>query len=294
MRNGDRDTMASPLVTPKISRRPPRSRERKQASIAAGTATYSAKAPFTVSPIAFQFAHRFPRPLRHARQWPQNSDGSTATLSPSRQSSGTPSPCATTRPANSWPGMIGYGVGGNSPSAMCTSVPQMPQAPTWITSSPWPGAGSAASVTSSFPGASQITARIMSPHGCRSRRQCRAVADGSVPDPQAAGRVEQVKMGGVGGHLDDLAGPGMLTAGPDDDAARRVVGQVAVDIGVAAEIFDQRDLHGHLAVTDRQVLGPDPGDQLAVALGGGKLRVGGPEQDAAHPDAAALRLGVEP
>ena len=41
---------------------------------AAGTATYSAKAPLTVLPTAFQFAHRLPRPPRHARQWPQNSE----------------------------------------------------------------------------------------------------------------------------------------------------------------------------------------------------------------------------
>ena len=67
----------------------------------AGTATYSAKAPLTVSPIAFQFAHRLPRPAWHAGQWPQNSDGSTATRSPPRHAPGTPSPSATTRPANS-------------------------------------------------------------------------------------------------------------------------------------------------------------------------------------------------
>jgi D-arabinose 1-dehydrogenase-like Zn-dependent alcohol dehydrogenase len=30
-------------------------------------------------------------------------------------------------PANSCPGVIGYGVGGNSPSRMCRSVPQIPQ-----------------------------------------------------------------------------------------------------------------------------------------------------------------------
>ena len=133
----------------------------------AGTATYSAKAPLTVSPIAFQFAHRLPRPAWHAGQYPQNSDGSTATRSPPRHSPGTPSPSATTRPANSWPGMIGYGVGGNSPSAMCRSVPQMPHAPTCTTSSPCAGAGSATSVTFSSPGFSHTTARIMPPRGPR-------------------------------------------------------------------------------------------------------------------------------
>lgn len=75
-------------------------------ALAAGTATYSANAPPTVSPIAPQFAHRFPRPARQARQWPQNSDGSTATRVPSVSPS-TPPPSATTRPANSWPGTMG-------------------------------------------------------------------------------------------------------------------------------------------------------------------------------------------
>ncbi len=35
---------------------------------------------------------------------------------------------ATTSPANSWPGMIGKGVGGNGPAAMLRSGPQMPAA----------------------------------------------------------------------------------------------------------------------------------------------------------------------
>jgi hypothetical protein len=122
--------------------------------------TYSANAPSTVSPIAFQLAHRLPRPAWQAGQWPQNSDGSTATRSPPRHGAGTSSPSATTRPANSWPGTIGYGVGGNSPSAMCTSVPQMPQAPTWTISSPRSGVGSGTSAIASFPGASQTMARI--------------------------------------------------------------------------------------------------------------------------------------
>ena len=57
--------------------------------------------------MAFQFAHRFPRPLWQAGQYAQNSEGSTATRSPSRQPSGTPAPTAATCPANSCPGMIG-------------------------------------------------------------------------------------------------------------------------------------------------------------------------------------------
>ena len=50
--------------------------------MATGTRTYSANAPSTVSPIAFQSAHRFPRPARQNVQCPQNSDGSTATRAP--------------------------------------------------------------------------------------------------------------------------------------------------------------------------------------------------------------------
>src|SRR5580658_5202944 len=66
----------------------------------------------------------------------------------------------------------------------------------------------------------------------------------------AAGRIEQVKLGGVDGYLDNLAGAGVPAVGPDDDAARRVVGQVAVDVGVAAQVLDQCDLDGQLALPD--------------------------------------------
>ncbi len=50
-------------------------------------------------------------------------------------------PVATTTPANSCPGMIGSD-GANSPSRMCRSVPQIPQAATSTTTSRGPGAGS--------------------------------------------------------------------------------------------------------------------------------------------------------
>ena len=44
--------------------------------------------------------------MRQYSQWPQNSEGSTATRAPSDQPS-TDGPTATTSPANSWPGTIG-------------------------------------------------------------------------------------------------------------------------------------------------------------------------------------------
>ena len=59
---------------------------------------------------------------------------------------------ATTSPANSWPGMIGKGVGGNRPAAMLRSDPQIPTAPTRITTSLGPGVGSGASPTCIDPG----------------------------------------------------------------------------------------------------------------------------------------------
>ena len=49
---------------------------------------------------------------------------------------------ATTSPANSWPGMIGKGVGGDRPAAMLRSEPQTPTAPTLITTPPELGVGS--------------------------------------------------------------------------------------------------------------------------------------------------------
>ncbi len=130
--------------------------------VAAGTATYSANAPSTVSPVAPQPAQRLPRPARQGPQAPQNRDGSTATRSPTARPAPTSGPSATTSPANSCPGTIGYGVGGKCPSAMCRSVPQIPHAPTRTTTSPGPGTGSGTSATRTVPGSSTTTARI--PH----------------------------------------------------------------------------------------------------------------------------------
>src|SRR5487761_1023393 len=126
---------------------------------------------------------------------------------------------------------------------MCTSVPQMPHAPTSTTSWPCPGDGSGTSVTETLPGVSQTTARIILL---------------SVADPLARGRVEQVQVRGVHPDLDLFSRAGMVAAAADDDVAARVVGQAPVDKGVAAQILDQGDLHGELAAAaDRQVLGPD-------------------------------------
>src|SRR6266516_2794228 len=132
--------------------------------------------------------------------------------------------------------MIGYGVGGNSPSAMCRSVPQMPHAPTCTTSSPCPGTGSATSVTFSSPGFSHTTARIMPPHRSPEGPYSPRGAGPSFADPQPGGAVEQVQVRGVHLDLDDLAWTGVVAGRPDDDLAAGVARQVPVDIGVAAQV----------------------------------------------------------
>jgi hypothetical protein len=98
----------------------------------------------------------------------------------------------------------------------------------------------------------------------------------SFAEPQPAVGIEYVQVSGIHPDLDHVPVPGVVPAGPDDDAARRVVGQATVDVGVAAQVLDQRDLDRQLAVADGQVLGPDPDNQLVVALGGAQLGVGRP------------------
>jgi hypothetical protein len=132
-------------------------------ALTAGTATYSANAPATVSPMAAQFSHRLSRPDRQRRQCPQYSEGSTATRAPTGRSIETSRPRAATVPANSCPGVIGYGVGGNSPSMMCRSVPQTPQHSTFTTIWPGPGAGSGSSATRKLPGRSSTMALMRPP-----------------------------------------------------------------------------------------------------------------------------------
>src|SRR5256885_13645796 len=117
--------------------------------------------------------------------------------------------------------MIGYGVGGNSPSAMCRSVPQMPHAPTCTTSSPCPGTGSAASVTLSSPGFSHTTARIMSPRHPGGQLVSPYCHDPLFADPQHGRAVEQVQVRGVHLDLDDLARARVVARSPHDDLAAR-------------------------------------------------------------------------
>src|SRR6202012_18348 len=61
---------------------------------------------------------------------------------------------------------MGYGVGGNSPSMMWMSVPQIPQASTLTTICPGPGAGSGTCATRKLPGRSSTTARMSPPTVC--------------------------------------------------------------------------------------------------------------------------------
>ena len=62
-----------------------------------------------------------------------------------------------------------------------------------------------------------------------------------------------MQVSGIHPDLDGVPVPGVIPAGPDDDVARRVVGQVTVDVRVAAQVLDQRDLDRQLAVADRQI-----------------------------------------
>jgi len=103
-----------------------------------------------------------------------------------------------------------------------------------------------------------------------------------------------MQLGGIYSDLDNLARAGMVAAAADDDVAVGVVGQAAVDEGVTAQVLDQGHLQGELtAAADRQVLGPDPDDELAVALRRVQLLIGRAEQRAAGPDTAVLQGAVE-
>src|SRR6266480_3705840 len=155
-------TMSSPWTAHDSgSTRAPQSRgisAGRRKALAAGTATNSADAPFAEpTPIAFQFSHRLKWPARHCRQEPSNSDGSTATKSPTLRFF-TPAARSTTSPQNSWPGTMGYFVGSNSPRRTWMSVPQIPHASTLTTTSSAFGVGSAIFLIVSSLGESMTTA----------------------------------------------------------------------------------------------------------------------------------------
>ena len=124
-----------------------------------GAAASSAMPPGRVTPTPFQFAQKFWRFDRQAGQLSQAMFGSTATWSPMAKRV-TFSPIFFTIPENSCPGMTGY-VPRYSPWKMWTSVPQIPLALTWISTSCSPMTGSGTVFTTMLPGFS-MTAAFMS------------------------------------------------------------------------------------------------------------------------------------
>ena len=117
----------------------------------AGASTYSASPPpGEVTPIAARAEHRWDSPEVQRGHTPQVRIGRTQTRSPGATRS-TPSPRATTVPANSCPSVCGRtapvsGLGSCVARGVskysCTSVPQIPAYATRIFTSPGPGSGS--------------------------------------------------------------------------------------------------------------------------------------------------------
>src|ERR1035441_4080013 len=121
----------------------------------------------------------------------------------------------------------------------------------------------------------------------RRRRGC------SFGDPPARARIEQVHTRGVDLDLDGLARARVLAAGPDDDGGASVLGPVPVDVEVTAEVLHEVDQHVEVAFADGQVLGPDPDDELAVALRRAHDRVRRPHARSGHADAVGRERAVQ-
>jgi hypothetical protein len=91
-------------------------------------------------------SHRLRRPALHARHSPHAGTKQNATGSPTATWV-TPSPTASTSPAPSWPGTIGWRPSPRCPSARCRSERQTPAAATRTSTSPAPGGASSSSQT---------------------------------------------------------------------------------------------------------------------------------------------------
>ena len=119
-------------------------------TLLAGITTYSANAPFRLTPTPEVFLHMWRRPARQLRQVPQMMWPSPETRAPN-SSEVTSEPISTMRPENSCPIMSGAftaEAAHASQDSMCKSVPQMPVFSTRILTSVGPGVGSAHSIIS--------------------------------------------------------------------------------------------------------------------------------------------------
>ena len=78
-------------------------------ALTAGITRYSAKQPGRSTPTPTALRHRWRRPARQLRQWPQVMWPSPETRSPTSKPRTSP-PTPTISPANSWPMVIGTGI----------------------------------------------------------------------------------------------------------------------------------------------------------------------------------------
>ncbi len=128
-------------------------------TLAAGRATYSAKAPSLPTPSPTVARHRCRRPARQLRHLPQTRCPSPLTRSPTWISA-TSRPVPTTSPTNSCPRTSGVRIAccaQPSQFRMCRSVPQIPVRSTLISTSPGPTAGSGTSASQSPGSALSLT-----------------------------------------------------------------------------------------------------------------------------------------
>ena len=78
-------------------------------ALTAGIAKYSAKQPGRFTPTPTALRHRWRRPARQLRQWPQLTWPSPETRSPIAKPA-TSVPSSAISPTNSWPTVIGTGM----------------------------------------------------------------------------------------------------------------------------------------------------------------------------------------
>src|SRR6056297_1581234 len=108
-----------------------------------GIQTYSAKKPGRFTPTPFVLRHKCPRPARQLRHAPQTICPSPDTRCPIRYF-GAAAPQSTISPTNSCPTTIGTGTVfalNSSHFQICTSVPQIADFLTLISTSDGPGSG---------------------------------------------------------------------------------------------------------------------------------------------------------
>ena len=124
----------------------------------AGSATYSPKPPNRrPSALIFGFSQKMGLPYLQPSHCPQGGEGTQETRSPGRTLL-TLRPTSTTSPAYSWPSGPGSNVNAELP-VIDTSLPQIPQRCTFMTTSSGPAFGSSAdSIRIGMPGPSNRAA----------------------------------------------------------------------------------------------------------------------------------------